>query len=127
MKVELKKRKKDVAEPPVLKLEVTEEETGTWVLSAAYYFTSDYTHAIKTFADNDGYFAEQVPFHAWENVKSDVIQIVSEEVEEEMKAAAEIGTYVDLVFQFEANDESLYYMAETIAEEIQRKYPDLFQ
>ena len=126
MKVELKKRERDVAEPPALKLETVEEETGAWVLSAAYYFTDDYSFAIKVFSDPDGWMAVKVPFHAWENVYNDVLEILTEELEDKRKAIAEIGSYTELVFQFDANDKSLYRMAEKIAETIQQKYPDLF-
>ncbi|MEM4740526.1 MAG: hypothetical protein QXS63_05560 [Zestosphaera sp.] len=126
MKIEMKERERGV-EPPVLLLDVTEEGTGAWVLSAAFYFTDDYAYAIKAFADGDGYMAAQVPFHAWKNVLDEVIQIISEEIEEEMKAAEELGTFTDLVFCIEVNDKSLRHMAEKIIVTIQRKYPDLFQ
>ncbi|MEM1908212.1 MAG: hypothetical protein QXT79_02445 [Thermofilaceae archaeon] len=127
MKIEVKKREWDVAEPPILKLEVVEEETGAWVLSAAYYFTDDYTEAIKVFSDSDGWMAIKVPFHAWKNVYDNLIEILTEELDEKRIAIKELGRCVELVFQFEANDESLYRMAEKIAETIQQKYPDLFQ
>ena len=116
MKLEVKTRERDVAEAPMLRLDV-EEETGTWVLSAAYYFTSDYSYAIKTFADSYGYFAEQVPFHAWENIYKDIIRIIEEELD----------TYTNLIFRLEANEKSTYYLAEKIVKVIQQKYPDLFQ
>lgn len=127
MKIEVKKREWDVAEPPILKLEVVEEETGAWVLSAAYYFTDDYTEAIKVFSDSDGWMAIKVPFHARKNVYDNLIEILTEELDEKRIAIKELGGCVELVFQFEANDESLYRMAEKIAETIQQKYTDLFQ
>lgn len=127
MRLEVKVREQDVGEAPTLKLEIEEEETGTWVLTARYYFSSDFSHAIKVFQDSYGYFAEQVPFHAWENIYNDVVRIIEEEVDEEIAAEKELGTYTDLVFRLEANEKSTYHLAEKIATAIKQKYPDLFQ
>lgn len=126
MRIEIRMRKRG-AEPPMLVLDVSEEETGLWVLSAAYCFTDDYAYAIKAFADGDGHMADRVPFHAWENVFSDILRIISDEVDEEIKAKEELGTFTNLVFRIDVNDKSLAHLAEKIAETIRRKYPDLFQ
>ena len=123
----MKRREPDVGEAPTLMLEITEEDNGAWVLTARYYFTDDYAFAIKVFQDGDGYMAVQVPFHAWENVYNDVLRILTEEVDEEIKAKEEIGTFTDLVFRIAVNNKSLAHLAEKIAETIQQKYPDLFQ
>ncbi|MEM0489186.1 MAG: hypothetical protein QW707_08335 [Candidatus Bathyarchaeia archaeon] len=127
MRLEVKVREQDVGEAPTLKLEIEEEETGTWVLTARYYFTDNYAFAIKVFQDGDGYMAVQVPFHAWENVYKNVLEIISEEIDEEIAAEKELGTYTDLVFRLEANEKSTYHLAEKIATAIKQKYPDLFQ
>jgi len=127
MRLEVKRREPDVGEAPTLMLEITEEDNGAWVLTARYYFTDDYAFAIKVFQDGDGYMAVQVPFHAWENVYNDVLRILTEEVDEEIKAKEEIGTFTDLVFRIAVNNKSLAHLAEKIAETIQQKYPDLFQ
>lgn len=122
----MKRWEPDVGEAPTLKLEIEEEETGAWVLTVRYYFTDDYSLAIKAFADGDGQIVIKVPFHAWENVYNDAIKIIEREIKNELNALKELGTYTDLVFRIEANNKSTYNLAEKITAAIKQKYPDLF-